>query len=578
MAKESLFNRVLGKSRPEVSLKHVFDKLMEAEKFSIEIADTGMEINQHLAELNTTIDNLNDQLTDNDSAKADINAQIIETENRLNSLKDELLSVQSHKEKIDNEMEVTIASVGETNERLQATKAHFSESKTRVEKARSNWKETIEKSRYSEGADAGPIPVCEKIAQFNNVSFLGDLHGWAPGLIHAMQDLDIGKVSIGGWDLRESAAMTDVFPNNLERSRKQLPLAKVGLDGHPWKPGAPPTRYMGIGWTPNYGSTEALIQVGDLFDRGDYGDVILEIMRQCVIANPGRVGFIVGNHEVWVIEDNSDVWLKNEANYVMQPGSRTPGVCYHDPLMSGVEDYDASMMAGFRVLEGGLGALLLAQFVAFHDALPDEQKEAYMAQFEDAIQALPMKMNGLHKLVHQGGWKLHEIGRQAIEIWRKKSQAKPIAIPGAFVMLSIGGAVTAHAEANGLDASDVVLESLNTTWEIAGKEVHWIPLVLNKGKGLNRPLYEARTERDQDGWKDSIQSGLEKLRKYIKFGVYVHGHSVRQMPDEHEFALEDGSQVLVAGIDEGMTPHYRHRVEDDAMDPNRRAKLFNYRF
>ena len=577
MAKESIIDRILGKGRPEVSLRPALQRLMEAEKASVEIADSGMGINQQLADLNTAIQNLNDQLSDNDSAGDELNAQIIETENRLKELKDELSSVQKRKENIEDEKETTVANVETTQEHLRETKNRFTDASRKVEKERQNWKQTIEKSRFIGGPDAGPIPVAEQLPRFNKVSFLGDLHGWAPGLIHAMQDLEIGEISIGGWNLRDSESMTSVFPNNLERGRKQLPLAKVGLDGHPWKPSAPPTRYMGIGWMPNYESTEALIQVGDLFDRGDYGDVILEIMRQAVIAEPGRVGFIVGNHEVWIVEDNSDVWLKNEANYVMQPDSRTPGVCYHDPLMTGVDDYDASMMAGFRVLEGGLGALLLAQFVAIHDALPDEQREVYLTQFEDAIQALPMKMKALQKLVHQGGWKLHEIGRQALEIWRKKSQSKPIAIPGAFVMLSIGGALTAHAEANGLDSNDVDLEPLELNWEIGGKEVHWIPLMLDKGKGLNRPLYEARTERDQDGWKSSIQSGLEKLSQHIKFDVYVHGHSVRQMPDEHEFTLEDGSQVMVAGIDEGMTPHYRHRVEDDAMDPNRRPKLFNYK-
>ena len=574
MAKKGIIDRLLGKTRNPIILDPSLQQLSDAEAGSIEVADSGREINQQVSELNGAIQNLNDQLVDNEVSENDFEAQIVETENRLAELRTELLSITNQKRNLENQLESTVADLQSSEEQLESAMRRFTDANENLKMARQLWKGAIEDSRYPNGPDAGPIPIAEQLPKFNRVSFLGDVHGWAPGLIHAMQDLGIGNVSIAGWDLGDADAMNAVFPNNLERTRKQLPLAKVGLDGHPWKPSAPPTRYLGIGWSPNIEATDALIQVGDLFDRGDYGDVVLEIMRQAVIAEPGRVSFIVGNHEVWIIEDNSAVWVKNEANYVMQPNARTPGVCYHDPLMTGIDDYDASMMAGFRVLEGGLGALLLAHFVAFHDALPEDQKEVYLSQFEEAIQSLPLKLKDLHKLVHRGGWKLHEVGRQALEGWRKKSHSGPIAIPGAFVMLGIGGVLTAHAEANGMVSDDVDLSPIEMKWDISGNEVNWIPLVLDKGKAVNRALYEARTEREMNGWEKSIQVGLERLNQHVNFDTYVHGHSVRPMPDVHEFTLEDESRVVVAGIDEGMAPHYRHRVEDDAMNPNRRAKLF----
>ena len=151
---------------------------------------------------------------------------------------------------------------------------------------------------------------------------LGDLHGWAPGLISYLIHHKLATVEIDGYPLQTESGDLNrhnlelIFPDPvaiLRKARRNPPRA--GLSD---QPGFTDLGLNGEGhgnikarWIAD--DNVALIQVGDIFDRADHSELAAEILRQLIIDAPGRVFVLVGNHEQFMLENDFDNWYFNEA-------------------------------------------------------------------------------------------------------------------------------------------------------------------------------------------------------------------------------------------------------------------------
>ena len=151
---------------------------------------------------------------------------------------------------------------------------------------------------------------------------IGDIHGWAPGLITYLINNKLAEIEINGFPLQDKSGkldeenMNEIFPNPVKRlQRNPRDPPKAGLCGQPGfddlgvnNDGHKAIKARWIA-KPNV----ALVQVGDVYDRADHSELAAEILRQLMIDAPGRVFVLVGNHEQFMLEEDYDNWYFNEA-------------------------------------------------------------------------------------------------------------------------------------------------------------------------------------------------------------------------------------------------------------------------
>lgn len=389
---------------------------------------------------------------------------------------------------------------------------------------------------------------------------LGDLHGWAPGLIHAIQTNNIGQVHILN-RLADNSRLPVLFPNPVQLHRLGLPLPCVGLNRHPLRPNARPTMFDGIHVDMASNSADTtLVQVGDVIDRGDHSELSLELLRSMLIQQPCSNLTLLGNHEAWVVEGDLDGWMRNEERYRMTDGR--PGSVIHDPLITGLPDLSSSLKTSFEVLEGAIGAFLLTQHFSFRLGLRPTQRAEFDALFAESIDCL--KIRKLESKILKGGWALHQIGKQALDAWRKAAEYQPVPIPGGFVMISISGTTFGHAEPSAFQHPQVELHAFDSIWNWGGQNLRFIPAVLDRNGLRNSPLFYSRTTEKGEKWNEEVKlSFLELLQHSPETIRYCHGHTVIKAPDVRNVNL-DGVEIEVVNCDLGMTPFYRHLRHGDA--------------
>jgi len=140
---------------------------------------------------------------------------------------------------------------------------------------------------------------------------LGDLHGWTPGLINYLIKHKLAEISIDGKPLGVDGKTN--IPHMAEFfGRTESGKQKVGLRGFELHEDAASD---GLGpikarWIAE--SDVSFVQIGDVFDRADYSEIAVEILRQLIIDAPDRVFVLVGNHEQFMLEGSVDNWLLNE--------------------------------------------------------------------------------------------------------------------------------------------------------------------------------------------------------------------------------------------------------------------------
>ena len=184
--------------------------------------------------------------------------------------------------------------------------------------------DTVEITGYDSGHSEPKTPPLGKIsnAPIEVLHSIGDIHGWAPGLITYLINNKLAEIEINGFPLQDKTGkideemMDEIFPNPVKRlQRNPRYPPKAGLCGQPGfddlgvnNEGHKAIKARWIA-EPNV----ALIQVGDVYDRADHSELAAEILRQLMIDAPGRVFVLVGNHEQFMLEEDYDNWYFNEA-------------------------------------------------------------------------------------------------------------------------------------------------------------------------------------------------------------------------------------------------------------------------
>ena len=150
----------------------------------------------------------------------------------------------------------------------------------------------------------------------SKVHSLGDLHGWAPGLITYLIHHQLAEIEIDGYPMQTENG--DLHVENLNAAFQspivKWPPPKSGLKNQPggeWYGvqneghGAIKARWVAD-------PSVAFVQVGDIFDRADHSELAAEILRQLIVDAPGRVFVLVGNHEQFMLENDFSNWAHNE--------------------------------------------------------------------------------------------------------------------------------------------------------------------------------------------------------------------------------------------------------------------------
>ena len=175
----------------------------------------------------------------------------------------------------------------------------------------------IEKEDALESHPLSPEFRPPKENKITKIHSLGDLHGWAPGLISYLVSHNLAEIFIDGYPMQDESGelhrkhMDEAFPDPMLNFPS---LPKSGLKDQP------KGKFYGV-HNGGHGSIKArwiakpevtFVQVGDIFDRADHSELAAEIMRQLIIDAPGKVFALVGNHEQFMLEKDYQNWAHNE--------------------------------------------------------------------------------------------------------------------------------------------------------------------------------------------------------------------------------------------------------------------------
>ena len=263
--------------------------------------------------------------------------------------------------------------------------------------------------------------------------------------LHALAGL--ARLSIGGKEL-DDEGMLSLFPDPMERIAEQRDLPRVGIDNHPGRSQDVHTAFHRIVVEEQHNGT-ALICLGDLVDRGDHNELVLEIMRQSILQNMGMRWMLLGNHEQMLIEEDFKRWSKNEFNYMAEANKEHAGSFLHQPALTGCGTVEDGLTANFTILQGALGATLLAQHLALMASLEPASKATYRGLVKPVFDALKITDATLQKAMSESTWSMHELGQQYLSGLRTLSDEEAIVIPGA-VGLAVFQDQLLSMEPNGL--------------------------------------------------------------------------------------------------------------------------------
>jgi hypothetical protein len=427
-------------------------------------------------------------------------------------------------------------------------------------------------SESEQNAPDTPLPQPVRTPEpLREIHALGDLHGWAPGLIaylvhHGLAEISIDGTSMGHKGNLNSQALQDAFARRFTDHGNRLPHA--GLRGRPLFEAVVNGNGHGsvrARWTGGEGT--GFVQVGDVFDRADHSELAAEILRQLIIHAPGQVHVLVGNHEQFMLEEEFQNWHMNEARNAVADHRDGPEewVGRHLRFLSTMEtDTTDRTLAVFRAYTQSTRLLYLTQAavhrtcLGIENGLTDEESKALLAH----------------------GWGPY---RAVDRIWERLSSEE--SIPGAMVALTIGDTLFHHAEPD-----RKALSTLHGNL-LQGPGFEYVDYLNGNGDlsaSAHSPLLWARgAASGSASGAPKAESTLEESA-HIWPGLYrvVHGHTpTTSVPDFDavqgplrsttvSYAAQPNSlpqpgvasEIRVFDIDEGMSPvYYEDGPRDDPL-------------
>jgi hypothetical protein len=537
---------------------------------------------QHLIEgKRETIDELSSDYSDDVNTAELIKSNIQSIEQ---SIQDLILQIEIlKKEENDSTIELKKAkdSAARTMTEMTGEEKNLASMSTDLEREKSRFKVDLEalsvdtqafkkqsekdrKKRYG-GPSDGPIEMKINELKPTVIHALGDIHGWAPGLMNYMMKHQLANFRIAGIGLnKDEEYRQSLFANPIKRTQQQLSLPRMGLDHHPMRNKTVHTHFHRI-QTDEHLSSEILILMGDLVDRGDHNELVLECVRQSILQNLGARWTLFGNHEQMLIENDFRRWSKNEYNHMAEANKEHAGSFLHQPILTGKESIEEGLEGNFSIIQAGLGTVLLAQHLALLESLSPTGKKAYMELVKPTLKRLKMDTTSLKKELQASKWSMMKLGLQFMEGLRDISLKMEIVVPGGIGMIYSNHHLFMHAEPNGLEhLSSEMWEDLSNLK--TNKGIHFSLIRMNKGNISNASFLWERN------WIENIQDGLrgflpDNLREVVH--VIVHGHQAG--PGIRKTMTGDKPPLTVQAIDEGMTPYYFYNYGNyaEAYDPLR---------
>ena len=432
---------------------------------------------------------------------------------------------------------------------------------------------------------------------------LGDLHGWAPGLINYLTTNQLAKIRIGLHRLWiensgnqisvNEAAMRSLFPDPYTSIHDTGEHQKAGLSRHPsgfWN--LEGIEEFNVEWETAFHDihaewigkpTDVFIQVGDVFDRGDHSEVAAEIIRQLLLQAPANIFVLMGNHEQFLLESDFEIWHHNEVNYTLATPKDTK---FTTRLSTAIFDFagddtdaeDKLSRLVFQRYRQSAAVMYLTQFfvkkkfagkkvVEFEDFLGKPYTQSQWGKIESDILA--------------GGWKSYQIAENILDGLHAHavSTGSPTHFPGGLVALGIGHTLFVHAEPNAynIGTDEQLPKCYSTPVDLGCYPVIWhnYKLAGDIQKSNESEFMWARgASENYDEFRPRAISCFESLLEFAPgLRHYVHGHS--PVPLDHfsnsiftylardpEMPLSSRrGNVRVFNIDEGMTPVY-HGFEE----------------
>ena len=544
----------------------------EASEMARIIENDKVEIEQRAQEqqnLNSGIIKNKDTILDSKSMIEQYKEQIIVEEKKIQDMNLEIESLQNQIISLD-ELVVQISNRIENTEANRSSKGqNFRQLRHDLENQKKNLHKLAKKDRKKrgDGPTAGPI-VSSPTENFDSFYSLGDVHSWAPGLINWLSKHNLNTVRISGQLLDSSSnSMNSFFPDPMHRDREKLPLPPIGLDAHPLRSPDVCTPFHHIIVEPGNPSSMVFL-LGDLIDRGDHGELTLEIVRQSILANPGSRWTLIGNHEQYVIEDRYNRWRNDERSSIYDGKDGKLGTIYHHPIVaSGILDgeLESMMKLNFDVLQGSLGALLLTQHLVLFDNLTGSAGERYRLHSTDSMEKIGIDLESIRSEVIAGSWKLHSLGRKFLEKIRKISNKEEIVIPGSIAVSLFEGSFMMHADPSKIG------EFPSHVWDdldcfVQNENFSISPARIFKGKIIG----EQEILWSRGWWSNNGQlSGLDHLNRLSVHSI-LHGHENGKGECRRK-TVGGKNPIEVLNLDEGMTPVYRYNYLENPLfssDPN----------
>ena len=511
-------------------------------------------------------------------------------EARIKALNDELDATKTKQEALNQQRTKELAVVEDGKNKVGEAQVDVAKAKANLDDKTKEERSQLTKDHPGPEKKMTKIEVVESDAsEATTVHALGDLHGWAPGLINYLTAHGLAKIEISGikvYKLNSKGAMSVdhkamglLFPDLKEYLTSQqgmdsnqivIEWPHAGILGQPGKEVNVESQHTAISaeWT---GKNEMFIQVGDVFDRADHSELAAEILRQLVIQAPAHVHILVGNHEEFLLLNDKETWLLNERKwtYDADKGGNTRML----PMLYDETPEEDLLDITWERYKSAAAALYLTQYFA---------KETFDASLSGPLSFLnPEEHNQFKERVLTGTWEGYNAALELHERILQTATESSITYPGAIAGLGVGNTWFMHAEPNGLkafieSADEADLAVLRNPRTIGGRDF----LVLEMDLAFDERKDRFRSNCTELFWARDASSGFEGLNSRFSSqtahvlrvmpGVrnIVHGHSPVPLNlsenKPHTYLARTASQpvspttgsIRVYNIDEGMTPVY----------------------
>lgn len=420
------------------------------------------------------------------------------------------------------------------------------------------------------------------------VHSLGDLHGWAPGLISYLIENKLATVSIGGAPMQHDDGtlhienLNSAFPNptlnwpSLPKSGLKMPeeLGKwygVQNGGH---------AAINARWIAD--PEVAFVQVGDIFDRADHSELAAEILRQLIIDAPGRVFALVGNHEQFMLENDYQNWAHNEirsahTDYDVGPKE---GQRAHFRFINPAIDQHEVMQEVFDRYTNSVWTLFLTQGAVMNK----------LGWVDDVV----ADISSLETMLEEG-WTPYEHAKKLRDALGLKGKE----IPGAVSALTINDILFHHAEPaahqTNRQGTHIALYETISEYNHPALNQFKIQMYRHGGGSLHDSadqtlLWARGSSSGANSGQPSAQEHLEHLAaNWPGLHRIVHGHTptvglsefsnitsgesrpVSYNADHTQAQPVKGraNKIRVHNIDEGMSPVYFQHSMQNPYDPCR---------